>query len=178
MRVIIFFLLFIPLALAAEEHEHEHSRNEIGVSPGVLYSPSHRSWGFGVHAHFFHTLGEHSPWAIGGGLERVFTHGDHWTVNIGPKYQILEDLSLAIMPGVTFLKHDTDEHHDEAHAAEDMHGYKAKFSVHFELVYDLIHFKYFHLGPTLDYSWSSRDAHFMLGIHCAYIIPSGRRQKH
>lgn len=169
-QILLLFLLFMSVSLSAQEHNHSHARNEVGISPGAVYSPSHKSWGVGVHAHYFHTLGLHSPWALGGSLERVFLHGNHWTISAGPKYQILDALSVAILPGVTFLKHDEDEPHDPAHETHDEHGYQAEFSIHFELVYDLIHYKQFHLGPALDYSWSKGDAHFMLGIHCAYAF--------
>lgn len=168
-KFILFFLLLSGSgSLAAQEHEHSHARNEIGISPGATYSPSHKTWGFGIHAHYFRTLGEHSRWAVGGSVEQVTSHGSHWSVSVGPKYQILDRLSVALMPGVTFFKHDDDGHDHEAHATEDSHDSRRRFSLHTELVYDLIHLDHFHLGPTVDYSWSRNDAHFMIGVHCAY----------
>lgn len=168
-KSVLFFLLFFWAgSLTAQEHNHSHARNEIGISPGATYSPSHETWGFGIHAHYFRTLSEHSRWAVGGSLEQVSSHGSHWSVSVGPKYQILDRLSIALMPGITFFKHDEESHDHAAHAANDPHGKRGRFSLHTELVYDLIHLDHFHLGPTVDYSWSKDDAHFMVGIHCAY----------
>lgn len=169
MKVIasILFLLFFPTYSMAQEQNHTHARNEIGISPGATYSPSHQSWGFGCHVHYFHTLGEHSPWAVGGSLERIFTHGSHWTIGAGIKYRVLDRLNIAVMPGITFPGHD--EEHDHADEA-DHHNNNPKFSAHFEVVYDLIHLKHFHFGPAVDYSWSKNDSHLSLGIHCAYAF--------
>lgn len=166
--VLFFLLLWGSGSLAAQEHEHSHARNEIGISPGATYSPSHKTWGFGIHAHYFRTLSEHSRWAVGGSLEQVSSHGSHWSVSVGPKYQILDRLSVALMPGITFFQHDDDGHQHDTRQAEDSHDSRGRFSLHTELVYDLIHLDHFHMGPTVDYSWSKNDSHFMIGIHCAY----------
>lgn len=165
------FLLMVILAvlpgyIQAQEHGHSHARNEIGLSPGATYSPSHHNWGFGLHAHYFRTLSEHSPWALGGSLEQVYAHGSHWTISAGAKYALFDKLNLAVMPGVTFFKHDDGHEHAEEHE----HTANARFSIHFEVGYDLIHLEHFHFGPAIDYSWSRHDNHFMLGIHCAYAF--------
>lgn len=164
--LVVVCLMLFPAYLASQEHDHGHARNEIGISPGVTYSPSHRNWGVGVHAHYFRTLGEHSPWALGGSLEQVFAHGAHWTVSVGGKFQVIDRLNLVVMPGVTFFKHEG----EHGHEADHEHTGKAQFSVHFEIGYDLIHWEHFHLGPAIDYSWSKYDTHFMLGVHCAYAF--------
>ena len=161
---IILMIMMFPINMASQEHQHAHARNEIGISPGVTYSPSHREWGFGIHAHYFRTLGEHSPWALGGSIEQVSSHGSHWTLSAGGKYEIFDKLNVAVMPGITFLHHKEDGHEDEPHTRN------AQFSIHFEVGYDLIHLEHFHLGPALDYSWSKHDSHWMLGVHCAYAF--------
>lgn len=163
-------LCLSPIKTKAQEHGHSHARNEIGISPGATYSPSHETWGFGIHAHYFRTLSEHSRWAIGGSIEQVSSHGSHWSLSVGPKYQILDRLSVAVMPGITFFKHDEGDHDHDAHTAGDSHDARRRFSLHTELVYDLIHLDRFHLGPTVDYSWSKNDSHFMIGVHCAYAF--------
>lgn len=163
MRTFILLIsLMLPICITAQEHNH--SRNEIGISPGITYSPSHKIWGFGIHAHYFRTLGEHSRWALGTSLEQVNAHGSHWTVSLGAKYEILDRLNIAVMPGITFLEHQNEDNHEAEHARTN----KAQFSAHFEISYDLVHLEHFHLGPAIDYSWSKHDTHFMLGIHCAY----------
>lgn len=163
---ILALLILSSIQMYAQEYEHEHARNEIGISPGITYSPSHDEWGFGIHAHYFRTLSEHSPWALGGSLEYVASHGSHWTISAGPKYTLFDKLNLGVMPGVTFFKHNHEAGHEEEHNHE--HTNKAQFSMHFELSYDLIHTKHFHFGPAIDYSWTRHDNHLMLGIHCAY----------
>lgn len=168
--IILFFTLLWPLSLSAQDHHHSHARNEIGISPGAVYSPTHKNWGFGLHAHYFRTLGPHSRWALGGGVESVFSHDSHWTIGAGARYHILDNLSVALLPGITFLNHDQDDHHHEAGETTQAHNLNVKFSAHIEVVYDLIHFEHFHIGPAIDFSWSPGDAHFMLGIHCAYIF--------
>lgn len=167
--VVLGLILFFPITLFAQ-HNHSHPRNEIGISPGAVYSPSHKAWGVGIHAHYFRTLSEHSPWALGGSVEQVFTHGNHWTISAGASYRFLDRMTLAVMPGVTFFQHDDEGHSHDLHEAEDAHLKRARFSTHFELVYELIHWKHFHAGPALDYSWSRHDQHFMIGVHCSYAF--------
>lgn len=164
-KLYILAILFLSACkMYAQEHNHDHPRNEIGISPGITYSPSHKEWGFGIHTHYFRTLGEHSPWALGGSIEQVSSHGSHWTISAGAKYEIFDRLNIGVMPGVTFFHHT----HEAGHDAEHEHTNKAQFSMHFELGYDLIHTKHFHFGPAIDYSWTRHDNHLMLGIHCAY----------
>ncbi len=164
-KLLIFILFFFTLpaiawAQAADEHQHAHGRNEIGISPGAVYCLEHNEWGFGLHTHYFRTFSAHSKWSFGGGFETVWTDGMHFTVGAGIKYQILETLSIAAMPGVTFLKHE--EHGEE--------GFHAQFGFHAEIVYDIFHTEKFHLGPLLDYAWTNEDSHFMLGVHFAYTF--------
>ncbi len=160
----ILLILGLMISICITAQEHHHARNEIGISPGATYSPSHHNWGFGIHAHYFRTLGDHSPWSFGGGLEQVYAHGSHWTMSIGSKYEILDKLNLAVMPGITFFVRNHEHDHEKSHE----HSKKAQFSIHFEIAYDLIHLEHLHLGPSIDYSWSKHDNHFSLGVHCAY----------
>ncbi len=151
---------------AQEHHDHEHQRNEIGFSGGAIYTFDHKTWGGGVHLHYFRTLGVHSKWSLGGGFEQVWIEGNHFTLGAGVKYQVIDRLSIGILPGVTFFKHDehdsTDEHDDS--------GYHSRFSAHLEVVYDLFHWEKLHMGPTIDYSWAKNDSHIMVGIHAAFCF--------
>ena len=85
-------------------------------------------------------------------------------MSIGSKYEILDKLNLAVMPGITFFVRNHEHDHEKSHE----HSKKAQFSIHFEIAYDLIHLEHLHLGPSIDYSWSKHDNHFSLGVHCAY----------
>ncbi len=168
--VTILYLTRLPAQNHDHEHGHDHSelRNEIGIGGGALYSPDHETWGGGFHLHYFRALGLHGKWALGGGLELARIDGNHFTLGAGAKYQPIERLEIGLIPGITFFKHDDDESSD-THGHDDS-GYRSRFSVHVEAVYDLLHFGKFHLGPAVDYSWSKDDAHFMLGVHAAYCF--------
>ena len=167
------FLIIILLALFVVQVEaqesctlHKHARNEIAISPGGVYTFSDKEWSFGAHAHYMRTLGSASPWALGGGLEVVTAHGGHYTVSVGAKYTFLHFLNFAVMPGVTFFKKDKHEH--TANDSHHHHDSRARFSVHLEFSYDMIHTEHFHLGPAIDFSLCKNDNHFMIGLHCAY----------
>jgi len=131
-----------------------HLRNEIGISAGALYSPNHEEWGTAAHIHYFRTVSDRSRWSLGGSVEQAFIDGSHWTFAAGVKYQI-DHFGLSLMPGVKFLNHD--------HSSNE-----TLFSLHAEIVYDLFHWKRFHLGPAIDYAWAKNHSHFMLGIHGAF----------
>jgi len=155
------FSFGIIYAQEHEHHKHEHARNEIGFSGGVLYALGHNEWGDGLHLHYFRTLGLHSKWSLGGGMEQAWTDGSHFNIGAGVKYQLLERLSVSALPGVSFISHiETDT--QSAHEPQKM-----LFTLHFELVYDFFHWNKFHLGTVLDYSWTKSDLHSMLGIHVA-----------
>ena len=144
-----------------EHHEHEHLRNEVGFSGGALYGFGHNEWGSTVHLHYFRTMGLHSKWSLGCGVEQAWVDGTHFNVGAGVKYHILDKLSISALPGVSFVSHnETDTHAHQRPAA--------LLALHFELVYDIFHWDKFHLGTVLDYSWSNKDSHSMLGIHAAF----------
>lgn len=154
MLLILFVLM--PSLLFAEEHAHP--KNEIGVSPGVTYSPAHGEWGFGFHLHYFRTVSHNGRWAVGGSLENVTSKDSHYGVSVGASFRIVGGLRLAVMPGFSFV-------------FDEMKGnYKPFYATHFELVYDALHVKNFHFGPVIDYSLSKDDSHAMLGVHIAYAF--------
>ena len=162
--------IFAPLALHAHEgcqgsqcpaHAHGHTRNEIGVSTGPTYA--HEEWVPSIHVHYFRKLSDHSRMSLGAMVEHVWGHDNHLTVGIGIKVEPLRGLSLSVMPGVTLFDHDDNNgsngnEHDRA------------FTTHVELVYDLLHFGNFHLGPAICYAFSptaNKHSHLMVGVHLA-----------
>jgi len=162
-----FIILFCVSHIYAQKHihhEHEHSRNEIGFSGGALFSLGHREWGGGAHLHYFRTLSLHSKWSIGGSVEQAWVDGCHFNLGAGIKYQLFNRLSIATFPGVTFFSHkETDEHGTNE-------PQKNRFTLHFELVYDLFHWDSFHMGTVLDYSLVKNDSHAMIGVHAAFCF--------
>lgn len=162
----------IPTLSAQEESHHghhHHPRNEIGISPGATWAPTHEVWSVGIHAHYFRLLTPHSKWAWGAGVEYVGGEGTHTTLMAGIKWMPIHRLTLAVMPGVTLFKHH--DHEDGPHRSGETHAnekFRARISGHFELAYELIHYKNFHFGPAVDYALMRGDSHFMAGFHFAY----------
>ena len=171
-HIIIFLFICIAHVIPSwsqDNHEHHHERNEIGISGGSVYVPDHKTWGSSIHIHYFRTLNPHSKWSWGANLEQVWDQEDgHFTIGAGFKYQIVDRLSVGLLPGITFHHHDGHDHRHD-YSLNDS-GTKSAFSMHFEAIYDLFHWKHFHLGPAVDYSWSKEDSHFMIGIHAAYCF--------
>lgn len=160
--IILITLLSITKTYAQDSHNHHHERNEIGLSGGAIYGIDDKTWGTGIHLHYYRTLDDHSKWSVGAFAEQAWLEGNHFSVGAGVKFSPISRLHLGVLPGVTFAKHEH-EHNGDVH--DD--GWKSDFSAHFELVYDLFHWGKFHVGPAFDYSWSKDDSHFMLGIHAA-----------
>lgn len=163
-RVISTAIVFILLGMyTAYAQEHSHAgKNEVGISTGVFYAVDDKDWGGGIHLHYFRSIGKSNRWAVGGYLEQAWFEDSHVSVGIGAKFEVLERLCLGAFPGVTLARH----HHEEE-GGTDKARTKGEFSMHWELVYDLIEWKLFHLGPVLDYSWSKNDSHITLGVHIA-----------
>ena len=164
--IFIFVLCCFSVIYAQEhgQHEHEHLRNEIGVSGGALYAFGHNEWGGGAHIHYFRTLGLHSKWSLGGSFEQAWVDGSHFNLGVGVKYQLFNRFSIATFPGITFFSHrETDEH--DTHKPQNN-----RFTLHFELVYELFHWENFHAGTVFDYSLLKNDSHAMIGIHTAFCF--------
>lgn len=154
--LMLILLVLMPASLLAQHHDH--APNELGVSPGVTYSPSHGEWGFGVHIHYFRTVSHNGRWAVGAAIENVTSKDTHYGISAGASFRILDDLKVSVMPGVSFVMN------------EESGGYDPFFATHFELVYDALHVRNFHFGPVLEYSLSRNDSHGLLGVHIAYAF--------
>jgi len=162
--LLISMLLFLCESMNAQEHGHSYERNEVGVSGGALYGFGHNEWGSAIHLHYFRTLGLHSKWSLGGGIEQAWVDGKHFNIGAGVKYQLLPRLSIASLPGITFISHsEADTHYAHKHK-------KALFALHFELVYDLFQWNDYHFGAVLDYAWKKSDPHAMIGVHAAFCF--------
>ena len=170
-----YFIAFFALATmwivpsgAQHIHDHQHNRNEIGVSVGGVYSLYFGGWGAGVHAHYYRSFGDHSRWAWGAMLEQAWVEGGHTTLGAGIKFQVTRSLGVGILPGVTFFGHG--EGHSEESCDSHRPDKNRSFSMHLDVVYDLIHWDRFHLGPVVDFSMSREDIHSMIGLHGAYCF--------
>ncbi|MGL5704014.1 MAG: hypothetical protein ACRDD6_01755 [Tannerellaceae bacterium] len=169
-KVITTLFAAIAICSSAQENEkfhiHEHGQNEIGLSFGPSYSFEHNEWKASAHLHYFRSIKPESKWALGGSLESVFGEGQHYNVSAGVKYTPIPHIHVAIMPGVNFTKEN--HNHTEELAQAHHNQFKAAFAVHGEIVADLLIIGKFHVGPTLDFSWSKGHTHIMPGLHTAY----------
>lgn len=147
------------LGLRAQERaghgEHAHPRNEAGLSLGAAYGIEHKEWAPAIHAHYFRTLAPHSRWALGAGIEFIPGEERHWEIGAGARFQVLNDLQLSLMPGISIVD-------------------KAKFSLHTEAVYEAIHLGGFHFGPVVGYAWTRDHSHVSAGIHARFCILNGK----
>ena len=143
------------LGLRAQERaghgEHAHPRNEAGLSLGAAYGIEHKEWAPAIHAHYFRTLAPHSRWALGAGIEFIPGEERHWEIGAGARFQVLNDLQLSLMPGISIVD-------------------KAKVSLHTEAVYEAIHLWGFHFGPVVGYAWTRDHSHVSAGIHAAFAF--------
>ncbi len=151
-------------ALNAHDPAETHPRNEIAISGGAVYAPDDTAWGGGAHLHYFRTFTPRSRWSWGLGVEQVWAEASHWTVGAGIRFSPAEDLELSVMPGMTFSglhghKHDGEPVHDD--------GISGEWSLHAEIAYSLLEIGHLHIGPSVDYSYTKDDSHFMFGIHAA-----------
>lgn len=160
------FFLLVAASVFAQHDAHDHSGNELGLSSGAIYGIDDKQWGTGTHLHYFRSLGDHSKWALGGFFEYAWLEGNHYALGLGARFEPISRVHLGVFPGVAFLKHQ----HEEEHQHQDQESSKARFSIHGEIVYDLLSWKNMHFGPVIDYSWSKDDSHAMLGVHAAYCF--------
>lgn len=151
--LLVLVILCADLKVKAQENhkKHEcggHPRNELGLGASAAYEVNHREWAPSFHLHYFRALTPHSRWALGGGIEYMKEEKRHFEIGLGVRYELIEKLHLTVVPGVTV----TD---------------KARFSVHSEVVYEVLHCGRFHLGPVAGYAWSKGHAHCSIGLHTA-----------
>ncbi|MGL5318181.1 MAG: hypothetical protein ACRC9Q_05750 [Bacteroidales bacterium] len=153
-------------AQGEDVHNHVHGRNEIGLSVGPSYSFDHKEWKASAHVHYFRLLKPHSRWALGAGVESVFGEGSHYNFSAGVKYSPINHVQIALMPGVNLVKEKGEHGHSGEDAFHDK--FSVRFAMHAEMVADLLIIGNFHMGPTMDFSWSKHHSHLMLGVHTAY----------
>ena len=158
MRKLIFVLLVTTSSYGLYGQNIEDKRkpatNEVGIGIGMVYLISDFEWAPGVHLHYSKGIGEKQIFSLG--AEAEFVAGEHQSaaLAISLEYELLPGLSLGYGPGVEFPISESKDH-------------GAHLDHHVELAYEF-DFGILHLGPMVEYGFSKKDQHLMIGIHGGY----------
>ena len=111
-------------------------------------------WVPGFHLHYGKLLGEKQRFSVGSGVELLLDDHRHSSVALSFGYGLTSALSVAYGPGLDFpLAKDAEKAVHLAH--------------HFEISYEF-DMDFLHLGPMVEYGFSSEDQHWMVGIHAGF----------
>ena len=148
--IVLFLLIFGPILSQKNMKEHTHKDWEIALAGGVVPLLLENEVSFGLHFHVLRRIEKIKKVRIGLGFENVFDEHTHINSSFLFNYEIYKGLNASVSPGILFLK-------------EELFWHK-KASLHIELAYEF-EIKNFHLGPVIEYSYSSIDQHLMFGLH-------------
>lgn len=149
-------LFFSTFTFAQQSHQHNHQQHEVGVSIGGAYGIEHREWAPVIHAHYFRSFTPHSRWAFGGGVEYIPGDEQHAEVAAGVRFEPIDKLQLSLMQGISIAE-------------------KTRFSVHAEVIYEVLHWGNFHMGPVAGYAWTKDHSHCSVGLH--FALAFGNKHK-
>jgi hypothetical protein len=150
---IIFILFFINKLLFAQTNNakpHEHT-NEIGLSNAPVYFVKEKTFTYGLHLHYVHSI-PNSKFGLGLGYEHIFDKHKHTTYGIVAAYQPREAWTINLSPGIT---------------VEENNYSVLKFSTHLETSYEW-EYKNFHYGPAFEIAYDPEDIHLSLGLHIGF----------
>jgi len=129
---------------------HGHSKNEIAIAISAPYFINEEKLSLSLHLHYIYSI-PNTKFGIGVSYEAIVLDPKHNTFGLVTTYSLLEHLSLALSPGVSFENGDS----------------KAFFSLHGEISYGFEIGK-LHIGPVLEYSYDPNDTHISLGLHVGF----------
>jgi len=130
--------------------KHKHPKNEIGIAISPAYFVKENVFSLSAHLHYTRTIAD-SKFALGLSFERIFLAPEHTTMGFVMMYRPIENLNLALSPGVTFEDGDP----------------TAFFNLHVEIAYTF-EIGRFHIGPAVEFSYDPNDYHLGLGAHIGY----------
>lgn len=133
-----------------EEHHHDHHINEIAVANSMVFFVQEKELSYGLHFHYIRNI-SHSKFGIGLAYERIFDEHGHNTIGFVGAYRPIEPLTLSVSPGLAF---------------EDKEP-GVSLALHFETAYEF-EIKNFHLGPSIEFAFDTKDIHISFGIHIGY----------
>lgn len=145
-------VILLSLRLAAQEvnehADHEHHKNDIGIANSALFLVGEDEFAYGLDVHYIRNIKD-SDFGLGVGFEKIFGEHDHTTIGIVGSYNILDDWSVNLSPGILF------------------EGDETKFSTHLETAY-VFDVSVFHIGPVISVATDFEEAHIGFGIHIGY----------
>jgi hypothetical protein len=133
------------------DHEHEHNhhgRYEIAIGGGAAYIPSDAELFPALHLHLGRSITEKI--GLGVGYEGIFGDHTHHAFLAMITLDPFRWIHLSTGPGIV-LPH---EEHDEL-----KFKWGAELAVPFSIGRNL------HIGPMLDYGWTTEESHVFMGIH-------------
>ncbi len=156
--LVLFPILFVGVYGSSidDESDHLHSGHdwEIGLSLGYANLVTEKEEGINSHLHILRRLGDEG-WqkyiSLGLGAEIIVTDEQHYGLMTTIAFHPIEDLVLAISPGLEFSDHGT--------------GWESNYATHIEMAYTFDVSEDYHLGPVIGYSKTQEAEHYTLGIH-------------
>ena len=151
--------IFLSAAALAEEPEHAHNHGtdthhhdawELGLAVGAVALVNESEVALGLHLHALRALPWLNGWRLGVGAETVLDEHAHANLAVVINYELFGGLNASVAPGVLVV--------------ETEQGWTPKVAAHFELAWEF-DLGGVHLGPVLEYAWSSIDQHAMVGLH-------------
>jgi len=132
-------------------HDH-HDLNEIGIAIGAAYILDEDEFAPSFHIHYTRMLeGKWEKIGFGVGFESVMDEHRHYTVALVINYRPVHAWWISLGPGITYFESENE----------------VKPSLHVETGYEFDVGKV-HLGPLVEYAFTSGDQHFMLGLHVGF----------
>ena len=133
----------------AERHHHEGYMYELGLSSGLAYLAGEDVYAPNAHMHMMKRVapeGYANRWAVGLGVESIFTDHTHVSFLTTVSYNFIDDFIVDFSPGLLLAEGER------------------QFITHIEITYES-EYRGFGIGPILGMAVSPDDQHYMLGLH-------------
>jgi len=135
--------------------DHDHSGWELGLALGGVALLDESEVAFGLHLHLLRGVEALPGWRFGFGAEGVFDEHGHGNLSVVINYRIFGGLNASVAPGIVLM--------------ELADGWAPRFASHFEVAWEF-EVGGIHLGPVVEYAWSSVDRHAMVGVHIGFML--------
>ncbi len=145
-------------------HDHGHAHGEgdagyeIGFSIGSVHLVEEDQDELGLHVHISKRLGHEGLWgqlSLGVGAEFILGDHEHQALMLPLSYAPWRGLILGIAPSIEWAEHEGER--------------ESAYATHAEVAYVFEIGKY-DIGPVVDYSKTSDEEHYMIGIHFGFHL--------